>query len=200
MDERDAAAANLVRIRALMERAGRFSHLSATAAFVAGGLAVAGAVLCRGLRVNFNHPFCARPLALIWGGVLALALAQSLALTVADARRRGEPFWGPLTQQVAVAMLPALFLGAVVTGYGLQTGQLDLLPPFWSLAYGSSLMALGLYAGWRIQLAGILFLLAGAASLWWWKEYGLRMMVASFGGGHVLLGALLAWKPRKSAA
>lgn len=197
MDDRDAAAEALVRIRALMERAGKFSHLSATAAFVAGGLAVAGAILCRGFRVNFNHPACARPLALIWGSVLVLALAQSLAFTVADARRRGDPFWGPLTQQVVIAMLPAFFVGAAVTGYGLQTGQLDLLPPFWMLAYGSSLMGLGLYAGGRIKAVGILFLLAGAASLWWWKEYGLRTMLASFGGGHVLLGALIAWKPRR---
>lgn len=200
MDERDSAERNLERIRVLMERAGRFSHLSATAAFVAGGLAIGGVLLCKGLGVSFNHPFCARPLALVWGSVLALALAQSLAFTMADARRRGDPFWGPLTRQVVIAMLPAFFLGAAVTGYGLQTGQLDLLPPFWMLAYGSSLMALGLYAGWRIQAAGILFLLAGAATLWWWKEYGLRAMLVSFGGGHVLMGALVAWKPRRSAA
>ncbi len=200
MDDRDSAERNLERIRVLMERAGRFSHLSSRAAFVAGGLAAAGALLCRGLEANFNHPFCARPLALIWGSVLVLALGQSLAFTAADARRRGDPLWGPLTRQVVVAMLPAFFVGAAVTGYGLQTGQLDLLPPFWMLAYGSSLMALGLYAGGRIQAVGVLFLLGGAMTLWWWKEYGLRAMLASFGGGHILLGALLAWKPRRSAA
>jgi len=197
MDDRGSAERNLERIRALMERAGEFSHLSARAAFVAGALAVAGTLLCKRFGVSFNQPSCAPPLAAIWGSVLVLALGQSLAFTVADARRRGDPFWGPLTRQVVVAMLPAFFLGAAVTGYGLQTGQLDLLPPFWMLAYGSSLMALGLYAGWRIQVVGILFLLAGATTLWWWKEFGLRALLASFGGGHVLLGALIAWKPRR---
>jgi hypothetical protein len=200
MDDRDSAARNLERIRALMERAGRFSHLSATAAYVAGGLAVTGALFCKGFEVNFNYPGHARPLAAIWGSVLLLAIGQSLAFTMADARRRGDPLWGPLTQQVVIAMLPAFFVGASITGYGLQTGQLDLLPPFWMLAYGMSLMALGLYAGWKIKTVGILFLLAGAASLFWWKEYGLRTMLASFGGGHLLLGALIAWKPRASAA
>lgn len=199
MDDRRDAAESLERIRLLMERAGKFSHLSATAAFVAGGLAMGGAVLCRVTAVNFNDPSGTRTLAGIWGSVLALAIGQSLALTVADARRRGDPFWGPLTRQVVVAMLPAFFIGATVTGFGLQTGQLDLLPPFWTLAYGASLVGLGLYAGRKIQAVGVLFLLAGAASLFWWREHGLRTMLVSFGGGHVLLGALIAWKPRASA-
>ena len=199
MEERDDAARSLERIRALMERAGKFSHLSATAAFVAGGLAVAGSVISKTLGVNFNSATEAGRLAWIWGSVLVLALGESFAFTIADARRRGAPFWGPLTHQVLLAMAPAFFIGATVTGYGLRTGQLDLLPPFWSLAYGASLMALGLYAGRRIQAVGVLFLLAGAASLFWWREYGLRTMLAAFGGGHLLLGALIAWKPRASA-
>jgi hypothetical protein len=195
-----AASRNLERIRILMERAGRYSHLSAAAALAAGALAAGGAVACRLFAVNFNHPAHARTLALVWGAVFLLSAAGSVAFTVAGARRRAEPAWSPLARQVVLAMLPALFVGAAVTGYGLQTGQLDLLPPFWCLAYGTSLMGLGLYAGGRLQLVGALFLLAGAASLLWLKEYGLRVMLASFGGFHVLLGALLAWKPRRSAA
>ncbi len=196
MDERDVAARDLARIRALMDRAGRYSNLSGYSAIAAGILAVAGALACRLLEVNFNHPGHARPLAILWGSVLALAIAQHLVFTVVHARRTAEPAWSPLTQQVLVAVLPAFFVGAAITGYGLQTGQLDLLPPIWMLAYGSSLMGLGLYAGGRLQLTGALFLLAGAACLWWWKDYGLRFMLASFGGLHVLLGAWMLWKPR----
>lgn len=200
MEERDVALRNLERIRALMERATRYSHLSGWSAIVAGGLAMAGAVLCWKLRVNFNHPFCATPLAAIWGSVLVLALGQHVAFTVASARRRGEPAWTHLTRQVVISMLPSFFVGAAITGYGLQTGQLDLLPPIWMLAYGMSLLALGLFAGPKIQGVGILFLLLGAATLWWFQEYGLRMMLVSFGGLHVLLGAWIVWKLRKSAA
>ena len=196
MDERDAAARDLARIRSLMERAGRYSNLSGCSAILAGLLAVGGAVTCRLCEANFNHPGHARPLALIWVSVLALAIAQHLGFTLVHARRTAEPAWSPLTRQVLVAVLPAFFVGAAITGYGLQTGQLDLLPPIWMLAYGSSLMGLGLYAGGRLQLTGALFLLAGAACLWWWKDYGLRFMLASFGGFHVLLGAWMLWKPR----
>jgi hypothetical protein len=198
MEDRLDAARSLERIRALMERAGKFSHLSATSAYVAGALAGAGALGSHALGVHFNQPSDARTLAWIWGSVLVLALGQSVGFTVADARRRGDPFWGPLTEQVVRAMLPAFLIGATFTAYGLRTGQLDLLPPFWSLAYGASLMGLGLYAGRRIQLVGLLFILAGALALFFFRPYGLRMMLASFGGGHLLLGVLIAWKRRAS--
>lgn len=197
MEERDVAIRDLERIRALMERATRYSNLSGWSAIVAGVLAMAGAVLCWKLRVNFNHPHCARPLAAIWGSVLVLAFAQNVVFTIVNARRRGEPAWSHLAQQIVVAMLPALFVGAAITGYGLQTGQLDLLPPIWMLAYGMSLMALGLFAGAKIKVVGVFFLLLGAASLWWFQEYGLRMMLVSFGGLHVLLGAVIVWKYRR---
>ncbi len=200
MEERRAAARDLERIRALMERAGRFSNLSGYSAVVAGALAAAGAVACRALGVNFNNPACAGALAAIWGTVLVLALAQAVAFTIVKARRRAEPAWSHLTQQVVMAMLPAAFVGAAITGYGLQTRQLDLLPPIWMLAYGSSLMGLGLFAGPRIKLVAALFLFLGAAALFWWKDYGLRMMLLAFGGLHVFLGAWVLWKSRASAA
>lgn len=196
MDERDAAAKDLARIRALMERAGRYSNLSGYSAILAGLLAVVGAVLCKLTATNFNNPAHARPLAAIWGGVLGVAILQHLAFTILHARRTAEPAWSPLSQQVLLAVLPAFFVGATITGYGLQTGQLDLLPPIWMLAHGSTLMALGLYAGTRFQIVGALFLVLGALGLWTWKEYGLRLMLASFGGLHVLLGAWMRWKPR----
>jgi hypothetical protein len=196
MDERDAAARDLARIRTLMERAGRYSNLSGYSAILAGLLAVGGAVACKLTGTNFNDPSQARPLAVIWGSVLGLAILQHLAFTIVHARQAAEPAWSPLVQQVVLAVLPAFFVGATITGYGLQTGQLDLLPPIWMLAHGSTLMALGLYAGKRFQVVGALFLLLGALGLWYWKEYGLRLMLASFGGLHVLLGAWMRWKPR----
>jgi hypothetical protein len=64
------------------------------------------------------------------------------------------------------------------------------------LAYGSSLMGLGLFAGGRIRLAAVAFLVLGAASLFLWKEHGLATMLATFGGLHLILGAWVIWKPR----
>ena len=196
MDERIEAAADLARIRALMERAGRYSNLSGYSLAFAGLIATAGVLACAGMGVDFSWPGHARTLAVVWGAVLLLAAAQHVAFTIVHARRRAEPVWSPLARQVVVAMLPALFIGAALTGFGLQTGQLDLLPPAWMLAHGSSLMALGLYAGGRLQSAGLAFLAMGAATLWWGKAHGLWLLLPSFGGIHLLLGLWMLWKPR----
>lgn len=194
-EERDAAR-DLERIRALMERATEYSNLSGWSIAISGLLAAAGAGACRWVGVDFELPGHARALAAVWGTVFLLAVVQGAAFSIANARRKAEPVWSPLTQQVVIATLPALFTGAALTGYGLQTGQLDLLPPCWMLAYGSSLMGLGLFAGRPFKLASLAFLALGAASLFLWKDHGLATMLASFGGIHLVLGAWVLWKPR----
>lgn len=190
------ASRDLERIRALMERATEYSHLSGVSILLSGVLAVAGVAACAAMKIDFDLPAHRDPLALVWGSVFAVAAVQGAAFSVANARRKAEPAWSPLTRQVVVAMLPALFVGAALTGHGLRSGQLDLLPPCWTLAYGSSLMGLGLFAGWRIRLAAVAFLALGAASLFLWKDRGLLTMLAGFGGLHLILGAWVIWKPR----
>lgn len=193
--ERDPSQ-DLERIRALMERATEWSNLSGWSVVVSGLLAAAGAGACFWTGADFELPGHARTLATIWGSVFALAAAQGVAFSIANAHRKAEPAWSPLTRQVVVAMLPALFTGAALTGYAFETGQLDLLPPCWMLAYGSSLMGLGLFAGRPARVAALAFLAFGAASLFLWKRHGLATMLASFGGLHLGLGAWMLWKPR----
>lgn len=190
------ASRDLERIRTLMDRASEYSHLSGVSILISGLLAVAGVVACAALGIGFGLPGHARSLAAVWGAVAGVAFVQGVAFSIENARRKAEPPWSPLTKQVVVAMLPALFVGAALTGYGLQSGQLGLLPPCWMLAYGSSLMGLGLFAGWRIRLAALAFLLSGAGSLFLWRDHGLVTMLASFGGLHLVLGAWVIWKPR----
>jgi hypothetical protein len=179
-----------------MERATEWSNLSGWSVLISGLLAAAGAAECRRRGVDFELPGHARTLALVWGTVFILAAAQGVAFSIANARRKAEPAWSPLTRQVVIAMLPALFTGATLTAYAFQTGQIDLLPPCWMLAYGSSLMALGFFAGRPVRYAALAFLILGAASLLVWKSYGLVTMLASFGGIHLVLGAWMRWKPR----
>ncbi len=190
-----------------MDRAAEYSHLSGLSILISGLLAVGGVGACAVLGIDFtplpSEGVDFRPsdpprgLATVWGTVFAIAAVQGVAFSIANARRKAEPAWSPLTRQVVVAMLPALFVGAALTGHALQSGRLDLLPPCWMLAYGSSLMGLGLFAGGRIRLAAVAFLLLGAASLFLWKDHGLVTMLATFGGLHLVLGAWVIWKPRE---
>jgi hypothetical protein len=195
--DRELAIGNLERIRALMDRAGRWSNLSGYSCLLAGFLALAGSFVSWLLRVHFNDAAHVRPLGAVWGAVLVLAVAQFLLFTIANAHRRGEPSGSPLTQRVVAAMLPSMSVAAIFSAWGLQTGRVDLLPPLRMLAHGSSLLAVGIFAGWKLNVAGILFLALGALSLFGCEEYGLRMMAASFGGVPFLLGALILWKSRE---
>ncbi len=194
-DARDPAR-DLERIRALMERATEWSNLSAWSVVISGVLASAGVAACFAKGADFDLPGHRGTLGVIWGAVFGLAFVQGILFSIANSRRKAEPAWTPLTRQVVVAMLPALFTGGALTGYGFTTGQLDLLPPCWMLAYGSSLMGLGLFAGRPVRVAALAFLVFGAAALFLWKEHGMILMLATFGGLHLALGAWMLWKPR----
>ena len=191
---------DLERIRALMERATEFSILSGWSIVISGLLAAAGVAASVWKAVEFRPEVANGPagfvLGTIWGSVFVLATAQGVGFSVANARRRAEPFWSHLTRQVVIAMLPALFTGFALTEYALMTGRLEILPPCWMLAYGSSLMGLGLFAGRAFRVTALVFLIFGALSLFYLRDYGRVMMLASFGGLHLVLGAWVLWKRR----
>lgn len=183
-----------------MERATEFSILSGWSIVISGLLAAAGVAASAWKGVEFKHEVANGPagvvLGSIWGLVFVLATAQGVAFSVANARRRAEPFWSHLTRQVVIAMLPALFTGFALTEYALETGYLELLPPCWMLGYGSSLMGLGLFAGRAFRVTALVFLVFGMISLFYLRDYGRILMLASFGGLHLILGAWVLWKRR----
>jgi hypothetical protein len=188
----EEAEEHLAVIRTAMERTTRYTGVPAFACFLAGALAIAGAAACIAMAVDFNSPIHERSLLFVWGMVCALGMAQFVALTILAVRRRGEPAWSQLARRVVVAVLPGIYVGAALTEFCRQTGNLDYLPPFWCLCYGASVLGLGLYTGWKANLVGCLFLLAGTIGLYGLKPHGLALMAAAFGGLHLLLGMLIA--------
>ncbi|MBI2930284.1 MAG: hypothetical protein HYY16_01420 [Planctomycetes bacterium] len=187
----EEAEEHLAVIRSMMERTTRYTGVPAYACFAAGALALAGAGASAALHIDFNSPIHQAPLTLIWGGVCLLGAVQFVTLTVWSVRRRGEPAWTRLTQRVVTAVLPGTYVGAALTEFCRQTGNLDYLPPFWCLCYGAACLGLGLYAGWKANLVGCLFLAAGTLGLYLFKDQGIALMAAAFGGLHLLLGALI---------
>ena len=87
--------------------------------------------------------------------------------------------------------LRRLALGAVLAEFARRSDLLDHLPALWCLSYGVSLLGLGLYAGWKANLTGGLFLAAGTLALLGLLPGGNVLMGIAFGGLHVVLGALI---------
>lgn len=177
-----------------MERSTRFTGLPAAACLAAGALAIAASILSSMLGADFTGDYPGVRHALlsaIWGGTAFLSGVLVVALSVVAGRRRNQPAWSALARRVVVATLPGLYVGAVLTEFARRSGRHDLLPALWSLCYGASLLGLGLYAGWKANVAGALFLVAGTLSLLGAAPGGNLLMGLSFGGIHVLLGLLI---------
>lgn len=187
------AAQNLETIRMLMERTGRYSNFSGISCVTAGALAIGGAALCRWRMVSFESPDPLWKLIVIWAVVLILAFVQNLVWSVVHARRLGQPFWSHLTRQVTLAVLPAFFVGAVLTGWAIHQRRTEILPGVWMLMYGTGVLGVALFAGRLLKVFGVCFLLAGAACLFW-RQYGVESMAATFGLFHVAVGTAIACK------
>lgn len=161
----DADSANeaLQVIRTLMERSAVYRRaLSPIMLFlgVLGMLAsVAGAVA--GIQ-------SAVPFGLYWMAISAIGLIGAFFLARRQAIKDGEPFWSPPTKRVAQAVVPSLFVGAVIGiiftfALGNQVSFAWALPVTWILLYGCALHAAGFFTPRGIRLLGWLFILGGCS-------------------------------------
>jgi hypothetical protein len=182
-------------IRTVLERTAKFTGLPGAACLIAGGLAVAGAGAAWALGAEFTseRAYEGPPglLAAIWIATALASLVEIIVLSVLAARRQNRPAWTSLVRRVIVATLPGLYLGLALGEFARRSGRLDALPALWCLAYGASLLGLGLYAGWKANLAGLLFLAAGTLALLGVLPGGNLLMAIAFGGIHILLGILI---------
>ncbi|MEK7470302.1 MAG: hypothetical protein AAB074_23275 [Planctomycetota bacterium] len=200
------ADARLEMIRSLMQRGERWPGLSAGACFAAAGCAVLTAWWCekRGLAFRADMvpdpaaPFRSTPYMVsavpYWTTLAVACFIGFVTATAAGAARRGER---PLSRQTWAALLsiaPSLFVGTFLT----PVVPYAVLPATWMLCYGTGVCSLGWFAGFPATVSGLLFLVAGALSLFTGlKHHPNAMMAASFGGLHALLGTLLLLQSRK---
>jgi hypothetical protein len=178
-------------IRSVVERTTRFTGLPGVACLVAGGLAIAAARVAAGLGADFTYGDRHKLLGIIWSVTALIGAVQVVVFSVLAARKRGHPAWSALARRVVVATLPGLYVGAALTEFARRSGRIDALPALWCLAYGASLLGLGLYAGWKANVAGVLFLAAGSLSFLGVLPGGNLLMAIAFGGIHLLLGLLI---------
>ena len=179
-------------IRAVIDRTTRFTGLPGTACLVAGGLAIGAAALANGLGAHFDSSRGRHALlGWIWATTALVSAGEIVILSVLAARRQGRPAWTRLVRRVVIATLPGLYLGAVLGEFARRAELLHHLPALWCLSYGVSLLGLGLYAGWKANVTGGLFLAAGTLSLLGLLPGGNLLMALAFGGLHLVLGALI---------
>ena len=159
----DSANERLQAIRTLMERSAIYRRALSPIMLFLGVLGViasfAGAMAEIKSAVHFG---------LYWMSVSAVGLVGAFLLARRQAIKDREEFWSPATRRVTQALLPSLFVGAVIGviftfALGKEISFAWALPVTWILLYGCALHAAGFFTPRGIRLLGWLFILGGCS-------------------------------------
>lgn len=195
----DRAIDNLKFIRETMERAGSFTAISGSGITATGVIAIIAYAVSGN---DFNSPRWITA----WIGAALLALVTSIAATYRKAQRTEIPLSGSLARKLALAFLPALITGAVITAVALRAGWFVALPGVWLIMYGAAVMAGGALSTPIVPVMGASFMFLGAVALGApvilapaWAEASREtllnaLMAAGFGGLHLLFGSAISRK------
>jgi len=172
-------------IRDAMERAGSFTAVPGVGMIAIGLTALVAAAAAPATETGSGWL-----IAWVVEGLLAAAIA---AYTIArKARRLGLSLSSGPARKFALAFLPSLAAGAVLTFALTAEGLGALLPGTWLLLYGTAVTAAGSLSVRIVPLMGVAFMVLGGVALLVAPAYGNALMAAGFGGLHILFGAVIA--------
>lgn len=181
----DRAIADLHFIRETMEAASGFTAVSGWGQAAVGVVGTAAGIIAPWQQSIYR-----------WLGVwLAAAVVGALTGTVSTllkARRAGQPLIAASLRKFALAFAPAIFVGAVLTVALWEAGGMLLLPATWLLCYGAGVMAGGAFSVRAVPVMGACFLIAGIAALVAPPGVAQWMLLAGFGGLHLVFGIFIA--------
>ena len=132
---------------------------------------------------------------LIWFVDAGLAAAIALTTMTIKARRIGAPLSSAApARRFALAYLPPLVAGMVLTPVFVTFGLMARLPGCWLLLYGTAAATGGAFSVRVVPLMGLCFMALGAAAFAAPAAWGHWLMAAGFGGLHIAFGLVIARK------
>lgn len=197
MEPREAEE-QLNAIRRIMDSATKLTVLPGKAAIIGGLLVLAASIITWTTLHSMDFQAMAAlslerqgQLITLWVTVAALAVFADLALTVRMARKQGKSAWPRLGQLAAYAMGPVIFVAAALSVALLQRNDWGFLPAIWMLLYGTGVWMTGILSIRAPGILGMVFLIAGAITLFFASSIGLLMVALTFGLGHLIYGVYL---------
>jgi len=195
------AESNLKLIRTYMERSKRYSNFAGLSGAFGGIYALLGAFAMRLYTLGLPQDQKGLGFVITWSTVIALALGTDYLFTRRRENLVEKAVVLRLTRHMARVALPALISGIAISIAFVHMGQQDLLYPYWMLAYGSAMAALGISAPREVTVLGWSFLALGALTLLVQSfgpiglvraQFGLVMFMFSFGFLHIVYGVVVA--------
>ena len=181
----ERAMDNLRFIRETMERAGTFTAISGWGEVAIGITAILAAILAAQQRDKVRWLE-------VWIVEAAIAAAISVASMTIKSRAAREPLLPIAVRKIALSFSPPMIVGALLTVALMRMGLDGLLPGIWMMLYGTAVVAAGTYSVRPVPVMGLAFVLVGAVSLFAPDGWDTALMIAGFGGLHVVFGTLIA--------
>jgi hypothetical protein len=183
----DRAMEHLRFIRDTMERAGAFTAVPGWGGVAMGVSALAAAALA-------PSPSAPRRWLAVWLADAAIAAAIALVTMARKARRSGSPlsFSNGSARRFALAYVPPLVAGGVLTLVFVRERLVARLPGCWLLLYGTAVATGGVLSAPVVPVMGLGFMLLGAAAFLLPASWGGVLMAAGFGGLHIGFGLVIA--------
>jgi hypothetical protein len=180
------AAADLRFIRDAMARATEFTAVPGWGGVLMGVSAIVTAAVS-------GPPDPSRRWMLIWLADAALAASIALVAMTMKARRTGAPLSSAAPAfRFALAYVPPLVAGMVLTWVFATMGLRARLPGCWLLMYGTAVATGGAFSVRIVPVTGLCFMVLGVAAFAAPAAWGHWFMAAGFGGLHIVFGIVIA--------
>jgi hypothetical protein len=181
----DRAIDNLRYIRETMERAGSFTAVSGIGIVGMGLIAVPAALVARAQAEPSGWM-------LAWIVAAAGAVVLGVSLTARKARALGMPMVSGPGRKFALALTPALVAGAILTWALTPAAPTDVIVGAWLLLYGAGVTAGGAMSVPVVPVMGLSFMATGVVALLLPPGAANWVMLAGFGGLHIIFGSWIA--------
>lgn len=181
----DRAIDNLRFIRDTMERAGSFTAVPGWGQVAIGGSAVGAAALAA------RQPGVL-PWMVVWFAEALLAIAIGGWAMGRKARAGHTPIFSTPARRFALAFLPPLVAGGLLTLALYFAGVPRLIPGTWLVLYGTGVLTGGALSVPIVPLMGLAFVATGAVALFGPAAWGDACLAAGFGGLHIVFGVIIA--------
>ena len=183
----DRAADNLRFIRDAMSKAAQFTAIPGWGGVAMGVTAIGAALLA-------PHWAALGQWVAWWMAEAGVAVAIAAITMARKAQRLNLPLIAEPARRFALAYVPPLAAGAILTWVFVENGLTARLPGVWLLLYGVAIAAAGTLSIRVVQTMGLVFMGMGAAAFAAPARYGDLFMAAGFGGLHIVFGLIIARK------
>lgn len=182
------ALANLRYIRETMESAGQFTAIPGRGGIAMGLTAFVAAALAHPrMQAHAWTQWLA-----IWSGEAVFGIAVALFFARRKSRLLNKPLLEGPGRKFVLALLPPIFVAALLTGVLLRAGMVDFAPAIWLLLYGCGIVAGGAFSVRVVPVMGLCFLLLGTFALFTSRAWGDAWLAAGFGAVQMAFGWIIA--------